>query len=157
MTSALSALLALAPVAPVPAPPAPRAIVAVVDPAAPKVEPSRNVSGWGSVSATAFLMCPMDRDGFRSGSAFINQTMTVENADGVRGTVTLSGSALVQGYCFHGSGNVSGFATLYGSGPVYDRDGKYLGSARVSGTVNLSGYGSSSVWLNGTINVSGSY
>lgn len=119
---------------------------------------SRNVEGHGHVSGSLFASCPSRGTGFRSGSVHLSGTIQVSNSDGASGSAHVSGFIHMSGSCFNGSGSVSGSGTVSGSASIYDRSGKYLGTARVSDHFFVHGHGfGGSIHVSEWVSVRGSF
>ena len=149
MKSALALALALGVTVPEPTA-APEAPAAVEAPS----EPSRDLSGGGTVTGTAYGHCPMGANGgYRTASVQLRGTIQLTNSDGVHASVSVSGGVFLSGSCNYGSGTLAGSGTVSGSAQAYDRKGRALGWVRVSEQVRVSQYGPSSMTISERISV----
>ncbi|MHB2026568.1 MAG: hypothetical protein ACYCPQ_08010 [Elusimicrobiota bacterium] len=116
------------------------------------------LSGGGNVSGFGNFFCsPMNGpSGFMSGGVFLSGSIEVNGNGGVHGDIPVSGNALLNGQCSYGSGYVSGFTTVSGSGPVYDAQGNPAGTAQLSGDVSINVFvASSEAFIDQYVDVSG--
>jgi hypothetical protein len=90
-------------------------------------------------SAWVFTQVSVGRGPALQGTAFISGTAPVSGSN-AHGDAWLNGWVTVSGAGTAGTGYVSGFVNLTGTAPLYDKDGKLLGTAFVTATGFVSGY-----------------
>lgn len=117
---------------------------------------SRSVDGSGTVSGNAYIPCPSNGNGYRSGMLRLSGSVRVSNSDGVSGDAQVSGFISVSGSCTNGSGSLSGSGRVDGTASLY-RDGRYLGTANVSDHVFINTFGSGSAYVSTWVRLHGSF
>lgn len=109
---------------------------------APRTEAplSDTFSVFAYVSGGNMLFCS---GGWFNGSVHLRGSVAVRTKSGATGNIPVDGTYFAQGSCRQGSGYLSGGATVDGAGTLY-KDGRPVGSARVSGRLSFSRYVSGS-------------
>jgi hypothetical protein len=106
-------------------------------------------------SASVFTQVSVGRGPSLYGTAFVSGSAPVSGSN-AHGDAYLTGWITVSGAGTAGTGYVSGFVNLSGTAPLYDKDGKLLGTAFVTATGFVTGYANNGFALiSGTLSVRG--
>jgi len=134
----------------------PRAVLASQTPARRSEPRSGSISAYVNVTGSGMLTCSSPRGGWLSGWINLRSDVRVTTQDGASGIVPVTGMVYLSGSCQGSGGFVSGSTMISGSGALY-KDGRYAGTASLSGNAFINQYVSNFAWINQSVYVSGRF